>query len=163
MNHIERKNHLHIVQNTISTKRSGSGLRFSFLQDLTQALQMDLMDFLCNTNLHLHFSVLIPTSFLIPPYCLTVLLALRNLATLAMVSAAKALRSMTGESRIFTMLCRPPMSTIARRICTLWLIFLRIFRDPILKHTNNTCLHSVRHFEIIILFYRQQTIVSMPT
>ena len=67
----------------------------------------------------LMFSVLILTSFLMPPYCLTALLALRNLATLAMVSAAKAFRSLTVESKILTMLCRPPMSTMARRICKL--------------------------------------------
>lgn len=66
----------------------------------------------CYASLKLQVPVLILTSFLIPAYCLTILLALWNLATLAMVSAAKAFRSLTGESRIFTMLCRPPMSTM---------------------------------------------------
>lgn len=112
-------------------ERSGSCVQFSLLLHFTLALQRLFNPFLC-----LHFTLIVPTSFLIPPYCLTVLLALWNLATLAMFSAAKALRSLTDESRIFTMLCRPPMSTMTRRICTLWLIFLRIFRDPIWNHTH---------------------------
>lgn len=70
------------------------------------------------------------TSFTMPPCVLMILLACRNLATLAMVSAAKALSSLT-ESSSLTMLCRPLLLTISLRISLLWLILIRIFRDLI--------------------------------
>ena len=47
------------------------------------------------------------TSFFMPPFCLTILLALLNLATLAMVSAARHLRPRTGERSISTSIGRP--------------------------------------------------------
>lgn len=47
------------------------------------------------------------TNFRIPPYCLTVRLALLNLATWAMVSAAKHFSSSLKPRRSFTIVCRP--------------------------------------------------------
>ena len=71
------------------------------------------------------------TSFLIPPCCRTVLLARLNFATLAMVSAAKHLSSLLGSWRIFTMVCRPPRSAMARRIWVFLEISFRIMSAPI--------------------------------
>ena len=47
------------------------------------------------------------TNFRIPPYCLTVRLALLNLATWAIVSAAKHFSSSLYPSRSLTIVCRP--------------------------------------------------------
>ena len=47
------------------------------------------------------------TNFRMPPYCLTVRLALLNFATWAMVSAAKHFSSSLKPRRSFTIVCRP--------------------------------------------------------
>lgn len=47
------------------------------------------------------------TSFLMPPWCLTIRRALLNLATLAMVSAARHLSSLFGDCSICTSIGRP--------------------------------------------------------
>lgn len=51
------------------------------------------------------------TSFLIPPWCLTIRRALLNLATLAMVSAAKHFSSLLGDVNICTNIGRPAHKT----------------------------------------------------
>lgn len=56
------------------------------------------------------------TSLVMPPWCLTAHRALLNLATFAIVSAAKHFRLLCGESSILTISGRPPRSTILRLI-----------------------------------------------
>lgn len=56
------------------------------------------------------------TSLVMPPWCLTAHLALLNLATFAIVSAAKHFRLLCGESSILTIIGKPPRSTILRLI-----------------------------------------------
>jgi hypothetical protein len=55
------------------------------------------------------------------------------LATLAIVSAAKHFNSLSCSRNIFTIVCKPPKSAIARRICVFLEISFRIFKAPILK------------------------------
>ncbi|RNA30254.1 hypothetical protein BpHYR1_038396 [Brachionus plicatilis] len=58
----------------------------------------------------------IPTSIRIPLFCLTTFLARLNLATLAIVSAARHLKSLSCSVKIFTIVCNPPKSAIERLI-----------------------------------------------
>ena len=91
----------------------------------------------CFWFLHSMFTLSdIHTSFLMPPCCRTVRRARLNLATLAMVSAAKHLRSLSGSRRIFTMVCRPPRSAMARRIWVFLEISFKIFSDPIYNNIH---------------------------
>ena len=56
------------------------------------------------------------TSLVMPPWRLTTRRALLNLATFAIVSAAKHFRLLCGESSILTITGKPPRSTILRLI-----------------------------------------------
>lgn len=56
------------------------------------------------------------TSLVMPPWCLTARRALLNLATFAIVSAARHFRLLCGESSILTITGKPPRSTILRLI-----------------------------------------------
>ena len=95
-------------------------------------LNVNIKDGTCVWFLHSMFTLSdIHTSFLMPPCCRTVRRARLNLATLAMVSAAKHFRSLSGSRRIFTMVCRPPRSAMARRIWVFLEISFKIFSDPI--------------------------------
>lgn len=93
------------------------------------------------------------TSFLMPPCCLTVRLALLNLATLAMVSAARHLRSLSGSRKILTMVCRPPRSAMARRIWVFLEISFKILSDPIWKWNKNLVLNQASNYHCLIVFH----------
>lgn len=71
------------------------------------------------------------TNLRIPPYFLTVLLALLNFATLAIVSAARHFNSLLGDCKIFTVVWRPPRSAMAFLIWVFLDISFRIFNEPI--------------------------------
>ncbi len=83
------------------------------------------------TNTHTAPDFTFLTSLLMPPCCRTILRARLNLATLAMVSAARHFSSLSGESRMDTMVCKPPRSAMVCRIWELQLISFKIFKEPI--------------------------------
>lgn len=97
----------------------------------------------------------------IPAWSLTVCLALLNLAILAIVSAAKHLRSLLGESKMFTKVSMPPRSAKHRRICGFLLISFRIFKEPtyvqmsslIFMNWSKQCREHCRYINLSCFLY----------
>ena len=69
--------------------------------------------------------------------CRTTLRALLNLATCAIVSAARHLKSLSGSVRMETIVCRPPKSAMARRMNGFLDISFRIWSEPILHFISS--------------------------
>ena len=106
-----------------------------------------------------------------PPCCRTVRLARRNLATLAIVSAARHFRSLFWSRRILTIVCRPPRSAIARRIWVFREISFRIFREPIYDKENDSVIqlhiyHSQFHLKnnlnVLIVHLESRILFCLP-
>ena len=73
-----------------------------------------------------------------PPFCLTIRLALLNLATLAMVSAARHLRPRLSEARISTSIGKP---TRKKKVVKITLILLYTHTALNYKHTRESTWH----------------------
>lgn len=75
-----------------------------------------------------------------------------------MVSEAKACSSFTGKSRLFTILCRPLMFTMVCRMITFWLIFARIFKDPIWSYDKSNVWKKRKNYYFPITVLKQKYI-----